>query len=476
MNNLYTEKVLSALKNADNFMICAHIYPDGDAIGSLLALGRLLDKLGKTVTLVSADGVPRDLLCLPDAARVLTPDQARNRAFSMAIAVDVSDEKRMGAAAELFFAAPQTLLIDHHATNTRFAQMNVVDGQAAATAELIVMLYDALNVPLDADAAFQLYCALQSDSGNFCFNSVRAYTFACMEKLMNAGLDLAFAARRLFLTKSRAHIAALGKAIGSMVYFADGQATCMHLSAQDKVDCGAQDADLGGIVNYALYMDGVRMCFMADEDVQGNWKYSLRALPGEDVSDIARKIIGCIKENRWHYGLVTIADTLHGSKSTKILRARLNENPYYSSCEDVPVNFIRQVMNHLVMKGYLMISDQEYHVVRLTDTSDSILNGGTILMKTPKKAPKISEEKQPKKSAASQSDIDHSLFEKLRTLRLEIARAEKVPPYIVFSDKTLVQMCLLKPKTRDEMLRVSGVGEMKYAKYGEKFLDVLKNV
>ena len=87
-------------------------------------------------------------------------------------------------------------------------------------------------------------------------------------------------------------IAALGKAIGSMVYFADGQATCMHLSAQDKVDCGAQDADLGGIVNYALYMDGVRMCFMADEDVQGNWKYSLRALPGEDVSDIARSFGG----------------------------------------------------------------------------------------------------------------------------------------------------------------------------------------
>ena len=207
----------------------------------------------------------------------------------------------------------------------------------------------------------------------------------------------------------------------------------------------------------------------------GNCGNCLTQFEETDVSEIARKIIGCIKENRWHYGLVTIADTLHGSKSTKILRARLNENPYYSSCEDVPVNFIRQVMNHLVMKGYLMISDQEYHVVQLTDISDSILNGATILMKTPKKAPKISEEKQPKKSAASQSDIDHSLFEKLRTLRLEIARAEKVPPYIVFSDKTLVQMCLLKPKTRTEMLQVSGVGEMKYAKYGEKFLDILKN-
>lgn len=207
----------------------------------------------------------------------------------------------------------------------------------------------------------------------------------------------------------------------------------------------------------------------------GNCGNCLTQFEETDVSDIARKIIGCIKESRWSYGLVTIADTLHGSKSTKILRALLNENPYYGSCEDVPVNFIRQVMNHLVMKGYLMISDQEYHVVRLTDTSDSILNGGTILMKTPKKAPKIPEEKRPKKSAASQSDIDHSLFDKLRALRLEIARAEKVPPYIVFSDKTLVQMYLLKPKTRTEMLQVSGVGEMKYAKYGEKFLDILKN-
>ena len=95
--------------------------------------------------------------------------------------------------------------------------------------------------------------------------------FACHGDVDAAGraFDVPLAARRLFLTKSRAHIAALGKAIGSMVYFADGQATCMHLSAQDKVDCGAQDADLGGIVNYALYMDGVRMCFMADEDVQG---------------------------------------------------------------------------------------------------------------------------------------------------------------------------------------------------------------
>ena len=292
MNNLYPENVLSALKNADKFMICAHVRPDGDAIGSLLALGHLLEKIGKTVAVVSADGLPKDLRCLPESEKIVTPDAVLDTDFDMAIAVDVSDKGRMGTAERLFSAAPLTLQIDHHATNTRFAQVNVVDGDAAAAAELIVMLYDALKVPLDKESAYQLYCAIQSDSGNFCFNSVRPYTFSCMEKLMDAGLDIAYAARHLFMTKSSAHVAALGKAIASLTFFADGQAACMHLTAADKAQCGADDADLGGIVNYALYMDGVRMCFMADEDTDGSWKYSLRALPGENVSDIARAFGG----------------------------------------------------------------------------------------------------------------------------------------------------------------------------------------
>lgn len=74
-----------------------------------------------------------------------------------------------------------------------------------------------------------------------------------------------------------------------------------------------------------------------------------------------------------------------------------------------------------------------------------------------------------------QGDMDRDLFENLRLLRLEIAKAEKVPPYIIFSDKTLVQMCILKPASKEAMLQVSGVGEMKYAKYGEKFLSALRD-
>ena len=132
-------------------------------------------------------------------------------------------------------------------------------------------------------------------------------------------------------------------------------------------------------------------------------------------------------------------------------------------------------MNHLVMQGYLTIAG-EYRTIQLTDTSDEILNGRPVFMKTARERPKPAAGTKEKKISVSagQQDIDRGLFEKLRALRLEIARQEKVPPYIVFSDKTLVQMCILKPQDRTEMLRVSGVGEMKYAKYGERFLEVLR--
>ncbi len=288
---LYNDLLLSALKNADNFMLCTHVRPDGDAIGSLLAAGRMLEKMGKRCVLVSADGVPDKMLCLPGAQSVIRPEQVGDAMFDLALAVDVSDEKRMGAALEIFSRAKTTVQIDHHPTNPEYAMHNAVDTQACATGELIAALYEEMHVPLDADTAFQLYCAICSDSGNFCFNSVRPYTFACMEKLMRAGLDIASAARQLFMTHSRAHAAALGRALSSMQYFAQGQATCMHLTREDKIDCGATDEDLHGIVNEGLYLDGVKMTFMADETDEG-WKYSLRALPGYDIMDIAASLGG----------------------------------------------------------------------------------------------------------------------------------------------------------------------------------------
>ncbi|MCC8029713.1 MAG: DNA helicase RecQ [Lachnospiraceae bacterium] len=215
----------------------------------------------------------------------------------------------------------------------------------------------------------------------------------------------------------------------------------------------------------------------------GNCSNCLTKFREEDVSETARSLIGFVKACSRNYGLVTVTDAAHGSRSSKILKAGLDQNPHYASCSDVPLPKLRQIMNHLAAQGDLKITDDRYPVVCLTPGSDEILQGRQVVMKTAEELPKSAPGKtEPSEKAGKrggrpaddlQGDMDRGLFERLRALRLEIAREEKVPPYIIFSDKTLVQMCLLKPKSRTEMLQVSGVGEVKYEKYGERFLAAL---
>ena len=288
---IYDQTLLSALKNADNFMLCAHINPDGDAIGSMLAAGRLLRRLGKTVTMVCPNAIPDHLQWLPDVELIRPVEALNGIPIDAALCVDASEPKRMGSAYAYFERAAQRFVIDHHPGTVDFAQYFLVNPEAAAVGELIFALWEEMGEAFDRAAAAQLYTAISTDTGNFCFDSVRPNTFACMEKLMQAGLDLSEASRRLFRVKSRGGVLALNRVLSSMKFFADGKATCTHLSAQDKEACQCSDGDLHGMVNYGLDIEGVRVTFMADETPAG-WKVSLRALPGSDVAAIARQFGG----------------------------------------------------------------------------------------------------------------------------------------------------------------------------------------
>ena len=287
----FNEQTLSALKKAGNVLLCTHVNPDGDAIGSMLATARLLRRMGKETLCVCHDPVPYTMMWLDGAEGILKPEQVMNRSFDTAIALDLPDTKRMGTAAELFSPVPVKVRIDHHPSAEAFSDYEAADGAAAATGELITALWEEMGFELDLPAAEQLYTAISTDTGNFCFNNVRPYTFACMEKLMAAGLDISAAARRMFLCKPRAYAEVLGRALNSLRYFAGGRATCMHLTTEDKEKTKASDADLHGIVNFGLQLEGVQMTFMADESPEG-WRISLRALSGADVSMIARQFGG----------------------------------------------------------------------------------------------------------------------------------------------------------------------------------------
>ena len=213
----------------------------------------------------------------------------------------------------------------------------------------------------------------------------------------------------------------------------------------------------------------------------GNCSNCLTQFEETDVTEIARALIGCVESSRQRYGTTVIVDTVHGANTAKIQNYRMNENPHYGALKEVPVYRIRQVLNYLQIQEYLAVTTDEYAIVKLTAKSGDALKEGPIVMKLakeakrpPKEASKGGKSKQSQPGRESFTEKEESLFEKLRAVRTEIAKREKVPPYIVFSDRTLTHMCIVKPTTKEEMLNVSGVGEFKYNKYGESFLACVK--
>ena len=161
-----------------------------------------------------------------------------------------------------------------------------------------------------------------------------------------------------------------------------------------------------------------------------------------DVSKEAGEIIQCVKACHQRYGVTVILDTLRGASTAKIRQYQMEENPCYGSCREIPIYRLRQIFHYLLEKGYLSLSNDAYTLVKLTGQSEILLQPDAVLImkmaREEKKKPKT--EKESKKTKTKTSGVlsqeDEPLFQRLRQLRMEIAREEKVPPYIVFSDKT----------------------------------------
>lgn len=211
----------------------------------------------------------------------------------------------------------------------------------------------------------------------------------------------------------------------------------------------------------------------------GNCSSCLTQFETIDITEEAKILIGCVQSSRQRYGVNVIIDTVHGANTAKIRQYRMNENPFYGQLAKIPTHKLRQMMNYLLLNDYLAITDDEYSIVKLTETSNAVGEQEEALVmkmaKEQEREPKVSKKKKKRNSAGIiLSEVEEAVFEKLRGLRRKIANEEGVPPYMVFSDKTLTLMSRMLPKTKQEMLTISGVGEFKFEKYGERFLEVLK--
>ena len=288
MNNRIPQGLLSALNGAGSVLICGHVNPDGDAVGSCLALAHGLRAMGKKADVAFEMALPRLLMPLPGAEDVLTPAQAAAGKYDTAMALDVSESGRMGRElAEIYRAVPVRLQADHHGTNPGYAQENWVEGDAAATGVLVLALLQALGAEITPDIADCLYAAIATDTGNFCFENTDYEALTAFAVLKQSGLHLSRWSRHFFLTREKARTRLLGRALTHLEYFADGLCAGMTLTHADFEEACAGREHTEGVVNFGIDSEGVYAAFLLYENPDGSIKCSLRALPPCRIDRVA---------------------------------------------------------------------------------------------------------------------------------------------------------------------------------------------
>ena len=195
-----------------------------------------------------------------------------------------------------------------------------------------------------------------------------------------------------------------------------------------------------------------------------------------DMTLEAKQIINCVAESKGRYGLVVVLGTLLGADRARLRELGTVNYKTYGVLKGYGEEELRGLISQMITERYLRQTQGQYSVLQMGDISPLRNENTRVIMRTfEEKKPEKNKTVQ-KRSTDSLTSAGYELFEMLRKLRMEIAREEALPPYIIFNDKTLIDMCVKKPTDRASMLEVSGVGEAKYEKYGERFLEELERV
>lgn len=229
----------------------------------------------------------------------------------------------------------------------------------------------------------------------------------------------------------------------------------------------------GCLRNYILSYFGEKVSKPCD-----NCENCHREYTETDMTQEARKVVECVAELRGRYGLVIVVGTLMGANRARLKEIGADNYKSYGALKDYNEATIRSLISQLIEEGYLYQTDDQYSVLKIGDVSALGDESTRVVLRT-YESRQPDKPKKPAKQKARSTDAltaaGYKLFEQLRKLRLELAKEEAVPPYIIFSDKTLIDMCVKLPKNEYDMLGVSGVGENKLKKYGERFLEVINS-
>ena len=285
------DRAAEMIRQAETILLTCHINPDGDTIGSCLALRLALLKMGKKADACCADPVPENLRGLSGADQIRYPGEAAER-YDLVVAIDTASADRMGACRELLARGAHTLQLDHHGTNPGYAELNVVDGGASAAGLIVWELIHALEIPLDQEIAACIYTAVSTDTGNFTFGNTTPEAFEAAADMLRYPFPLGELSRRLFRERPLCQTRLLTRALNSLTMLSGNRIAVMLLTMRDFAESGALPEHADTLVNFGMDIEGVRMAVLLRETLDGSIKVSLRSVRPYTVAGIAGALGG----------------------------------------------------------------------------------------------------------------------------------------------------------------------------------------
>jgi bifunctional oligoribonuclease and PAP phosphatase NrnA len=280
------------LREHRRFAILGHVRPDGDALGSQLALALSLQALGKEVRVWNEDGMLEKYSFLP-RAELLTKPPPTPEDFDVAIALDTAIQNRLGTALAAVGSAKIWINIDHHLSNPGYGDVVHVDSSAPATAEIVFRLIKSQDLPFDRDIAENLYAAISTDTGSFQYPKTSAQTFEIAAELIRTGLDVGRVSQQLYENYPRRRLELLRELLRSMRFQQEGRVASFSLTLKTAAELGVLPEDNEGLIDHLRAVHGVIVAVFFEELMEGKIRVSMRSkTDAVDVCAICQKFGG----------------------------------------------------------------------------------------------------------------------------------------------------------------------------------------
>ena len=279
-------EICDAIHARRRFLITSHARPDGDSIGSQLAMAYALEALGKEVRIVNADPAPEHYMEFPGVDRIEIARGVAEQDADALIVMESGDLARTGVSG---LEGRFTINIDHHPGNTNYGSINWVDESAAACGEMVFDLIEALGVPLTIEIATHVYLAILTDTGSFHYSHITPWTFEICRRTVEAGVNPAAMARRVFDNNSFGKLKLIGALLDEMNLLDGGRLAAMYLNDDIMKATGTTYNDTEGLINLPLTAREIQAVVFFKLGADGDIHVSMRSKYDVDIRAVAAR-------------------------------------------------------------------------------------------------------------------------------------------------------------------------------------------